>query len=102
MVRVTEELALSQDQVTLYYTTDAQLGHLPVLVFHGPSTTSNSTHNSSRIQIHIFTGAGFTSYPRLTVSPNSPFYESVAHLTREQQGDEICRGISFGLTKYFR
>lgn len=102
MVRVTEELALPQDQVTLYCTNDLHLGNLPVLVFHGPSTTSNSTLNSSRIQIHIFSAAGFQSYPRITVSPNSPFYDSVNHLSREKQGDEICRGISFGLTKYFR
>lgn len=102
MVRVTEELALSQDQVSLYCAYDHQLGNLPVLVFHGSSTTSNSTLNSSRIQVHIFTAAGFQSYPRITVSPNSPFYESVGYLPREKQGDEICRGISFGLTKYFR
>ena len=102
MVRVTDELALSQEQVSLYCANDPNLGNLPVLVLHGPSTTSNSTLNSSRIQIHIFTAAGFQSYPRITVSPNSPFYESVNHLPREKQGDEICRGISFGLTKYFR
>lgn len=102
MVRVTDELALSQDEVKLYYTTDSNLGHLPVLVFHGPSTTSNSTLNSSRIQIHVFTTAGFQSYPRITISPNSPFYQSVNHLPRDKQGDEICRGIAFGLLKYFK
>ncbi|CAG8972168.1 hypothetical protein HYALB_00007310 [Hymenoscyphus albidus] len=102
MVRVTEELALSQDEVTLYYTTDPALGHLPVFVFHGPSTTGNSTHNSSRIQVHIFTAAGFQSYPRITISPNSPFYQSVNHLPRDKQGDEICRGLAFGLLKYFK
>ncbi|KAF4632107.1 hypothetical protein G7Y89_g6022 [Cudoniella acicularis] len=102
MVRVTDELTLAQDQVSLYYATDAYLAHLPVLVFHGPSTTSNSTLNSSRIQIHVFTAAGFQSYPRVTISPNSPFYESVNHLSREKQGDEICRGLAFGLLKYFK
>ncbi|KAK2627719.1 hypothetical protein QTJ16_002365 [Diplocarpon rosae] len=102
MVRVTEEVALSPDEVTLYYTTDSNLGHLPVLVFHGPSTTTNSTLNSSRIQIHVFTAAGFQSYPRITISPNSPFYQSVNHLPRDKQGDEICRGIAFGLLKYFK
>ncbi|TVY84667.1 Rho guanine nucleotide exchange factor gef2 [Lachnellula suecica] len=94
MVRVTDELALAQDQVSLYYTTDASLGHLPVLIFHGPSTTSNSTLNSSRIQVHVFTAAGFQSYPRITISPNSPFYQS--------QGEEIFRGLAFGLLKYFK
>ncbi|KAG4415515.1 hypothetical protein IFR04_011327 [Cadophora malorum] len=102
MVRVTDELALSQDEVSLYYSTDANLGHLPVLVFHGPSTTTNSTLNSSRIQVHVYTAAGFQSYPRITVSPNSPFYQSVSHLPREKQGDETCRGIAFGLLKYFK
>ncbi|KAL2070272.1 hypothetical protein VTL71DRAFT_13298 [Oculimacula yallundae] len=102
MVRVTDELALSQDEVTLYYTTDTNLGHLPVLIFHGPSTTTNSTLNSSRIQVHVFTAAGFQSYPRITISPNSPFYQSVNHLPREKQGDETCRGIAFGLLKYFK
>jgi hypothetical protein len=102
MVRVTDELTLSQDEVSLYYTTDPYLANLPVFVFHGPSTTTNSTLNSSRIQIHVFTAAGFQSYPRITVSPNSPFYQSVNHLPREKQGDEICRGLAFGLLKYFK
>ncbi|CZR64575.1 related to Rho guanyl nucleotide exchange factor [Phialocephala subalpina] len=102
MVRVTEELALSQDEVNLYYTTDPCLGHLPVLVFHGASTTTNSTLNSSRIQVHVFTAAGFQSYPRITISPNSPFYQSVNHLPRDRQGEEVCRGLAFGLLKYFK
>ncbi|KAL2262314.1 hypothetical protein VTK26DRAFT_1774 [Humicola hyalothermophila] len=101
MVRVTEELALSPEHVTLYYASDPLLGHLPILIFHGPSTTANYTLNSSRIQVHIFSPAGYQSFPRLTVSPNSPFYSVVAHLPREFQGDEICRGLAFGLYKYF-
>lgn len=101
MVRVTEELALSPEHVTLYYASDPLLGHLPVLIFHGPSTTANYTLNSSRIQIHIYSPAGFQSFPRITVSPNSPFYSVVQHLPREFQGDEICRGLAFGLFKYF-
>ncbi|KAK1755601.1 hypothetical protein QBC47DRAFT_380749 [Echria macrotheca] len=101
MVRVTEELALSPEHVTLYYASDPLLGHLPVLIFHGPSTTANYTLNSSRIQIHVYSPAGFRSFPRITVSPNSPFYGVVDHLPREFQGDEICRGLAFGLYKYF-
>lgn len=101
MVRVTEELALSPGQVTLYYANDPLLGHLPVLIFHGPSTTANYTLNSSRIQIHVYSPAGFQSYPRITISPNSPFYSVVGHLPREFQGDEIFRGLAFGLFKYF-
>ncbi|ROW05841.1 hypothetical protein VMCG_05316 [Cytospora schulzeri] len=101
MVRVTEELALTPEHVTLYYTNDPLLGHLPFLIFHGPSTTANYTLNSSRIQIHVFSPAGFQSYPRITVSPNSPFYSVVGHLPREFQGDEVWRGLAFGLFKYF-
>ncbi|PSS02198.1 hypothetical protein BD289DRAFT_273156 [Coniella lustricola] len=101
MVRVTEELALTPESVTLYHTTDPLLGNLPVLVFHGPSTTANYTQNSSRIQIHLFTPAGFQSFPRITVSPSSPFYSVVSRLPREFQGDEVCRGLAFGLFKYF-
>ncbi|KAG9230817.1 hypothetical protein BJ875DRAFT_518784 [Amylocarpus encephaloides] len=102
MVQVTDELALARNQVSLYYANDIYLAHVPILVFHGPSTTSNSTLNSSRIQIHVFTAAGFQSFPRITISPNSPFYQSVNHLPREKQGDEICRGLAFGLLKYFK
>ena len=101
MVRVLRELTLSQDEVALYYTTDARLANLPVYVFHGASTTTNSTLSSSRIQVHVFTAAGPQSYPRITISPQSPFYRSVNYLPREKQGDEIYRGIAFGLLKYF-
>ena len=101
MVRVSQELALSRDEVTLYHTTDAHLANLPVFVFHGASTTTNSTLSSSRIQAHIFSPAGPQSYPRITISPQSPFYQSVNYLPREKQGDETCRGIAFGLLKYF-
>ncbi|CAJ2502047.1 Uu.00g049000.m01.CDS01 [Anthostomella pinea] len=101
MVRVTEELALSPDNVILYQATDPLLGHLPVLIFHGPSTTANHNFNSSRVQVHIYSPAGFQSFPRLTISPNSPFYNVVNHLPREFQGDEIYRALAFGLFKYF-
>ncbi|KAK3986548.1 hypothetical protein QBC44DRAFT_139147 [Cladorrhinum sp. PSN332] len=101
MVRVTEELALSPEHLTLYYASDPLLGNLPVLIFHGSSTTANYTLNSSRIQIHIYSPAGFSSFPRVTVSPNSSSYSVVAHLPREFQGDEVCRGLAFGLYKYF-
>ncbi|KAI2467166.1 RhoGEF domain-containing protein [Annulohypoxylon bovei var. microspora] len=101
MVRVTEELALSPDHLTLYQATDPLLGHLPLLILHGPSTTANYTLNSSRVQVHVYTPAGFQSFPRLTISPNSPFYNVVNHLPREFQGDEVYRALAFGLFKYF-
>ncbi|KAF7886072.1 hypothetical protein EAF00_010175 [Botryotinia globosa] len=102
MVRVTDELALSLDHLSLFYAQDPHLSNLPVLIYHGPSTTTNSTLNSSRIQLHIFTAAGFQSYQRITISPNSPLYESVNYLPRDKQGDELCRGLAFGLFKYFK
>lgn len=101
MVRVTEELALSPEHVTLYYTTDPLLGHLPVLIFYGPSMTANVTNNSSRIQLHIYTPAGFQSFPRLVIQTNSPLHNVVNLLPREFQGDQVTRGLAFGLFKYF-
>ncbi|RFU82148.1 rho guanyl nucleotide exchange factor [Trichoderma arundinaceum] len=102
MVRVTEELALSPEHVALYHAADPLLGQLPVLIFHGPSTTANYTLNSSRVQVHVFTPAGFQSFPRITISPSSPFYSVVNHLPREFQGDEVYRGLAFGLFRYFK
>ncbi|CAI4210909.1 unnamed protein product [Parascedosporium putredinis] len=84
MVRVTEELALSPS--TSLSTT------LPI-----PSSATSP----SRVQVHVYSPAGFQSYPRITISPNSPFYGVVNHLPREWQGDEIYRGLAFGLFKYF-
>lgn len=92
--------ALPTDVVSLYHTTDS-LFDAPILIFHGPSPTTNATLNGSRIQAHVFTPAGLQSYPRLTLSPSSPLHAVVDHLPREQQGDEICRGLGFGLLKYF-
>ncbi|CAK3930818.1 related to Rho guanyl nucleotide exchange factor [Lecanosticta acicola] len=86
-------------ELALFHTTDPLLGNSPVLVFHGPASTIGAT--SSRIQVHVFTPAGIGSYSRLSVSPNSPFYSAVSNLPREEQGDEICRGLAFGLKKYF-
>ncbi|KAL7932910.1 hypothetical protein V8C35DRAFT_65982 [Trichoderma chlorosporum] len=102
MVRVTDELALSPENVALYHAPDPLLGQLPVLIFHGPSTTANYTLNSSRVQVHVFTPAGFQSFPRITISPSSPFYSVVNHLPREFQGDEVYRGLAFGLFRYFK
>ena len=91
----------SKDILSLYYAKDVLLGALPVLVFYGPSTTGNSTLNSSRIQAHIYTLAGFHSHPRIIISPSSPLYAAVSHLPVEKQGDEICRGLAVSLLKYF-
>lgn len=93
--------ALSSSILSLYYAQDALLENLAILVFYGPSTTGNSTQNSSRIQAHIYTLAGFQTFPRLTVAPTSPLYAAVNHLSAEQQGDEICRGLAVSLLSYF-
>ncbi|KAK3070914.1 hypothetical protein LTR53_009594, partial [Teratosphaeriaceae sp. CCFEE 6253] len=90
--------ALSGD-LALFHTTDPLLSNSPVLVFHGPAATIGAA--SSRIQVHVFTPAGVGSYTRLAISPNSPFYTAVSNLPREEQGDEVCRGLAFGLKKYF-
>ncbi|KAK2605802.1 hypothetical protein QQS21_003756 [Conoideocrella luteorostrata] len=100
MVRVTDDLALSPD-LCLYHASDPLLGHLPVLIFHGPSTTANYTLNSSRIQMHILSPAGFQSIPRIIIAPSSPLYSAVNHLPRELQVDEVYRGLTCGLFKYF-
>ena len=87
--------------LSAYYAKDQLVGNLPVVAFHGPSTTTNSTLNSSRIQAHIFSAAGFVSFPRLTISPTSPLYLAVHRLPEDQQGDETCRGLAVSLFKYF-
>ena len=93
--------ALDTRIVSLYYTKDPLIGNLPVVVFHGPSTTTNSTHNSSRIQAHVFSIAGYQCFPRLTISPTSPLYAAVHRLPEDRQGDEICRGLAVALLKYY-
>jgi RhoGEF domain len=92
---------LSPDAISIFYVVDELLARSPVLMFYGPSATPTATSNNSRIQAHIFSPAGLQSYPRLTISPSSPLYAAVNCLPREEQGDEICRGLAFSLYKYF-
>ncbi|KAK7192633.1 hypothetical protein DPSP01_006573 [Paraphaeosphaeria sporulosa] len=101
MVTITPEpAALSASDLSLFYTTDELLSNSPVLVFYGPTSTSTqATH--SRIQAHVFTPAGLQNFARLIISPTAPYYQAVACLPREEQGDEICRGLAFSLYKYF-
>ena len=93
--------ALCSGHLTLYCSRDALLDNLPVFVFYGPSTIGNVTHNSSRIQAHIYSLAGFQSLQRLTIAPSSPLYAAVNHLPADQQGDEISRGLAVSLLSYF-
>ncbi|CBX94007.1 hypothetical protein IAQ61_003881 [Plenodomus lingam] len=94
-----EPAALSSDNLSLFYTTDELLSNSPVLIFYGPTaTTTQATH--SRIQAHVFTPAGLQNFARLIISPTATFYNAVTCLPREEQGDEICRGLAFSLYKY--
>ncbi|KAI9792233.1 MAG: hypothetical protein M1833_001232 [Piccolia ochrophora] len=97
----TPHSAMSTDVLALFCAHDPLLSDCPILVFHGPSTTSNSTLSSARIQAHVFTTAGFSSYPRITISPNAPLYAAVHHLPQDQQGDEVARGLAVAVYKYF-
>lgn len=95
-----EPAALSADDLSLFYATDELLSNSPVLIFYGPTATSTqATH--SRIQAHVFTPAGLQNFARLIISPTAAFYNAVTCLPREEQGDEICRGLAFSLYKYF-
>ncbi|KAJ4352634.1 hypothetical protein N0V95_004079 [Ascochyta clinopodiicola] len=95
-----EPAALPAADLSLFHATDELLSNSPVLIFYGPTSTAAQTTNS-RIQTHVFTPAGLSSYARLIVSPTASFYNAVTCLPREEQGDEICRGLAFSLYKYF-
>ena len=102
MVAVTSLPALLDVGIlSLYHARDMHCSNSPVFVFYGASTTTNSTQNSSRIQAHVYSAAGFQSFPRLTIAPTSPLYAAVKHLPLEKQGDEDYRGLAFVLSKYF-
>ncbi|KAL8732487.1 MAG: hypothetical protein Q9166_002701 [cf. Caloplaca sp. 2 TL-2023] len=93
--------ALVSESLQLYYTRDPLLESLPILVFYGHSTTSNASRSSARVQAHIYSLAGFQSFPRLTIAPTSPLYAAVNHLPADKQGDEISRGLAISLLSYF-
>jgi len=99
MAVVVKGLTALAGDLTLFHTTDPLLCNSPILIFHGQAVGPVST--GSRHQIHIFTPAGFESYTRLSISPNSAHYAAVTALPREEQGDEICRSIAYALAKYF-
>jgi Domain of unknown function (DUF3507). len=90
---------LPLEYLSLYQTADPYLSS--ILVFYGPVATANATISSSRIQAHIFTPAGFQSYPRFTISPAASVYTAVNHLPRDKQGDEVARGLAVSMLKYF-
>jgi hypothetical protein len=100
MATVSTSLAdLPLEELALYHVMDPYLSS--ILIFYGPVATAHAPVSSSRIQAHLFSAAGFKSYPRITVSPAAPLYAAVNHLPREKQGDETCRGLAVSLLKYF-
>ncbi len=93
---------LSQDRLTAFHTADPLLNEDPIVALYGISSTiSASGAPNSRIQVHILTPAGLQSFPRLSISPSAAHYKAVESLPRAEQGDEVCRGLAFGLLKYF-
>ena len=103
MVLLSSRPNLSSESLTLFHTTDKSLSNTPILVFHGPaSSTATGVKSFSRSQIHIFTTGGFQSYPRLAISPSSPLYAAVNCLSRDEQGDEVSRALAYALFKYFQ
>ncbi|KAI9713542.1 MAG: hypothetical protein M1820_000924 [Bogoriella megaspora] len=101
VVVVSPPADLPAEALSLFTTTDPFLSNTPIFIFYGPAATTTSTSSSSRIQAHVFAAPGLHSYSRLTVSPGSPLYAAVNGLPREEQGDEICRGLAFSIYKYF-
>lgn len=101
MVILSTAPALSAAQLQAYHTTDPALSNAPILVLYGPSVTSANVPNSARAQVHIFTPAGYQSYPRLATSPTTPLYSAVTCLSKEEQGDEIVRALAYSIFKYF-
>lgn len=98
MAAIQEAPNICGGELTLYCANDEYFS--TVFIFHGPVTTS-AVASSSRIQLIIFTLAGFQKYSRITLSPTSPLYAAVNHLPREKQGDEVSRGLAVGILKYF-
>ena len=102
MVYLSASPELDAKALTLFQTSDPRLSDAPIILFRGPaSSVAGPNISSSRIQCHIFTSAGFQSYSRLALSPSSPLYAAVSCLSREDQGDEICRELAYCLYKYF-
>ena len=101
MLLLKDEYPPPSRELAIYYARDPLLENLPVVVFFGPSTTGNTTSNSSRIQAYVFSLAGFQHFPRLTVAPNSPLYAAVHSLPSDLQGDEISRGLAVSMLSYF-
>lgn len=102
MVQLSASPNLDPNALSLFHATEPILSDAPIILFRGPaSSVAAPTISSSRIQCHIFSPAGFQSYSRLAISPSSPLYAAVSCLSREDQGDEVCRELAYSLYKYF-
>ena len=92
---------LGSEDFLLFYAREPLLDNSPILAFYGPSATENSTQNTSRVQAYVYSWAGFQSFPRLIIAPNSPRYVAVHHLPDDLQGNEIARGLAVSILSYF-
>lgn len=102
MVIISRGPVLSTSNLQAFHTIDPSLSNSPILVLYGPSGTSTATSSSlARIQCHVFSPAGFQSYPKIAISPGTPLYSAVSCLPREEQGDEILRALAYCIYKHF-
>ena len=95
MVLTFSQPELNPETLVVYYTFDAALSDAPVVILYG------SASQSTRVQCHVATPVGVQQFARLAVSPSSPLYAAVTRLPNEDQGDEVCRALSYALFKYF-
>jgi len=89
---------------TPYAAADPVLGH--IIVFYSSLSSSSSAPSSpsasqGRIEAHIFSCAGFQSYPKFALSQTSPLYAAVNHLPLQKQTSELHRGLAIAVLKYF-
>jgi len=83
---------------TPYCSTDPVLGQ--IIVFYSSQALSSISF-TSRIEAHIFSCAGFQSYPKLALTQSSPLYAAVNHLPPQKQTSELHRGLAVAVLKYF-
>ncbi|KAF8537989.1 RhoGEF domain-containing protein [Trichophaea hybrida] len=83
---------------TPYCAIDPVIGH--VIVFYG-SQAQLASSLTPRIEAHIFSCAGFQSYPRLALAPSSPLYAAINHLPPQKQASGLHRGLAITVLKYF-
>ncbi|KAF8245058.1 hypothetical protein K440DRAFT_556718 [Wilcoxina mikolae CBS 423.85] len=81
---------------TPYCAIDPVIGH--VIVFYGSQAQLAC---SLTPEAHIFSCAGFQSYPKLALAPSSPLYAAINHLPPQKQTSGLHRGLAITVLKYF-